>query len=275
MSRIGPKPGSSFEHVPTRDEAHAGLSESGVHSARLGDHDAVPPRSNSSPQDRVNDYNSNKTKQDKVSKLAQLTALGITLAVAAKITLSSMNKWLATNNAKIKITSITPDSALPSWLPGFFLDFLRKYIKSQKLRIAYTVTSVGTDDNAIPDVFAKKSDVNLTKYDTISIDAGSTGLAYLDGQTIAIERVISQGLFVFDAKTDVTTVNVVNKGTGKINSSYDEQLGDQIANTASDIGSEVNKVLSPLMQNWGTILFYIIFGVIIYFIIQVVSSFSR
>lgn len=261
------------EKTPTRQDAQDAIGEAGIHAHKTGTYDgSTPPNARSS--DRKGQYSANKDKEDKFGKLVQLAALGITLAIAVKIASMSMNHWLATNGATVKFTSIVANSPLPSWLPSFLADFLKKYIKSKTLRISYTVTAAGTDDNAIPDVLASKSQVRLTNYDTISVDAGTTGLSYLDGQTISIAQVPSQGVFIFDAGTDVTGVNVSNKGTGVINSSYDEQVGEETAQTATDISSVISRTVGPLFNNLGTIAFYVIFFLIIYFIIQIVSSFS-
>lgn len=273
MSRAAPKvPKVPKAPEHTTQEAEANLRAENIQAHHFGTNDpgAHPP--NAKTTNRQEEYTQNKNKRDAFGKMASLAALGITLAVAVKIAGDSMNHWLATNGATIKFTSIVSDSPFPSWLPEFFMNFLRKFIKSKNLRISYTVTAAGTDNNAIPDVLAKKTDVRLTKYDTISVDPGTTGLSYLDGQTIEVARVVSQGVFIYKGSEDTSNVSVYNKGTGTINSSYDEQLGESTAETASDISSIISRTVGPIFDNFGTIVFYIVFALVLYFFFQLVSS---
>jgi hypothetical protein len=256
----------------TREDLHGDLEGIDVHSDRLGTNEGKLKPTDARSSNRRDEYTKNKSKKDQFAQLASIAALGLTLAIAAKIAAAALNNWLATNGAKVQFTSIAPDTPWPDWLPDFFVNFLKKYIKSKKLKISYTVTAAGTDDNAIPDVLAKKTDVRLTKYDTISVDAGTTGLSYLDGQTISIDRVVSQGTFIFNANTDVSNVYVTSKGTGTINSSYDQQLGEETYQTASDIESVVSRTFGDLFNNMGSIIFYILIGVIIYLGVTLVSS---
>ena len=252
--------------VVSRDEVNADIKrvlDFHFQDPKVRVHDPMTPENRASKTNKANGQ------KDEIGRLASLAALGITLAVAVKIGALSLNKFLATDGAKIKFDSVRPSLAvLPSWVPGAIQRWLLKILpKPKNIIVYYTVTATGNPSN----ILLKKSDVNLLKNDTVTFNG--TGLGTLDGTQVLVVKVPAQGSFIVSSGlNDSSNVYLTNKGTGVINTSYDDQMASEINKTASDFLSVTSKIFGGFTDNISTIIFCVVVGLILYLIYTVISG---
>jgi len=254
------------KRVVSRDEVNADIKrvlDFHFQSPKVRVHDPMTPENRPAKTKKAKDQ------KDQIGKLTSLAALGITLAVAIKIASLSLNKFLATDGAKIKFDSIRPSlMVLPSWLPDAIQKWLLKILpKPKNILVNYTVTETGNTS----DLLLKKSDVNLLKDDTVTFSG--TGLGTLDGTQVLVLKVPAQGSFIVSSGlNDSSNVYLTGKGTGVIHTSYDDQMAKEINQTASDFMSVTSKIFGGFTDNIPTIIFCIVVGLILYFIYTIITG---
>jgi hypothetical protein len=252
--------------VVSRDEVNADIKrvlDFHFQDPKVRVHDPMTPENRPAKTKKANDQ------KDQIGRLASLAALGITLAVAVKIASLSLNKFLATDGAQIKFDSIRPSlMVLPSWLPDVIQKWLLKILpKPKNILVNYTVTATGNQ----ADLLLKKSDVNLLKDDTVTFSG--TGLGTLDGTQVLVLKVPAQGSFIVNSGlNDSSNVYLTGKGTGVIHTSYDDQMAQEINQTASDFMSVTSKIFGGVTDNLATVLFIVIVCLVLYFIYVIIAG---
>lgn len=248
----------------------------GVFSKRRNVKDAVDtgtPKQKRTKKGETDDPNVKKSRQDeaeakanKVKKdpknLAAFAGLGLGAAAIAALTAAALAHFTASDGAEIKFIKIEPKSTTASFIQRILGDI----ISPTQLRITWEVVKPGSPVG-IP------SAVRVVKGD--EIDISETGIEQLDGKTFKVEDVESDKVFVISPKmSDTTNISVDNKGKGIIHTSFDDQLDKDVSDAAGGLGSLAGDFFSGLMGGLGTILFFIMVIVLIYFGFQIFMSSS-
>lgn len=184
----------------------------------------------------------------KVGGLGGLALIGLTLALATKIATDSIMDYKACVDSKITITKVSPSPRGPDWLPDW--EWLQNLLPIAKtVDVKYSV-----DNDYVP----------LADSDSWDI----SGTEVIDGKEIAIEKVLEGKVVrVKCGKDDCSDVNSTLQGSADANCDYADRLNKAVEDTASDIGSVMNKFLKTAGSIFMSFLpIIIVVGVVFLFI---------
>jgi len=204
----------------------------------------------------------NKIKKDP-KNLAAFAGLGLGAAAVAALTSAALAHFTASDGAEIKFIKIEPKSTTASFIQRILGDI----ISPTQLRITWEVVKPGSPVG-IP------SAVRVIKGD--EIDISDTGIEKLDGKTFRVDDVESDKVFIISPKiSDTSNISVDNKGKGIIHTSFDDQLNEDVSDAVGGLGSLAGDFLSGIMGGIGTIIFFIMVIVLVYFGFQIFMTSSN
>lgn len=197
----------------------------------------------------ANDKKNRKTEAEGKSGAAKagLVAAGLTAVAAAALVAKSLASFVASDGAKIKFTSIAPYKT--NWLST-----------PTKIEVTWSLVSTG-DPAGIP------SEVRVLEGDEINNWEGS-GIEKLDGKdNIKVIKVTSDNSFVVESKlSDSSAINISDKGTGEIGTSFDDQVAQDVDDVATGIGATLNSLTGGLLDNIGNI----IIGIVVFVVVMII-----
>jgi hypothetical protein len=228
------------------------------------------------PRGRSGDGNGPKRRkdaEDKSKNSAGLSAgLGIGLAAAAAIGAAALAAFASSDGADIKFTSITAETTTDSIVPGFFQDLLNNVSPPKNIEVTWEYTGNPQNPLAIP------SAVRVIEGDVIDMFDLPAPLQGLNGtgNSPKVIKVKSDNVFVVATKLrDTSNVNIVNQGRGTIQTNYEDQLDQTVADTATGIGDVLGRTAGNFMNHIGTFLFILTICIGIYFAVKAFSGSGR
>jgi hypothetical protein len=202
-----------------------------------------------------------KAKKSKENK-AQWAALGIGALAVAGIVAAALTFFIGSDGANIKFTLIKPETNADSWIPDWFSSiFTTKNLE-------FTWEFVNNPKNPLP---TAASTVRITKGDRIDIH--DLPELPFNNKTVTVVNTKGDNIFIVDSKMSNTSqINIENKGTGTIHTSFENQLDQNVSDAASGVGRLTGDALSGLFSHIGTFIFIILVCVVLYFAFNLLSS---
>jgi len=225
------------------------------------------------PRGRSGDGNGAKRKKDAEDKSKNIAgvsaALGIGLAAAAAITAAALAAFASSDGADIKFTSITTEQTTDSFVPGFFTDLLNTVSTPKNIEITWEFSRNPQNPIAIP------SAVRIVKGDVIDMMDLPAPLDKLNGKGPKVIKVKGDNVFVVETNIDTSSVNIISQGRGTIQTNFEDQLDETVADTAGGIGDILGTAAGGFMSHIGTALFILAICIGIYFGVRAISGGSK